>query len=95
MQFVLLCQDIPNTSELREANTAAHLDYLREQDSIVLAAGPLLDDQDHLVGSMLVVDVATEAAAWAFLDNTPFAKAGLFAHREIRRWRWVVKSPKG
>jgi uncharacterized protein YciI len=94
MHFVILCQDIPNGFELRAAQRPAHLEYLKQQDAILMAAGPFLDDQDRMIGSMLIVDVADEAAATAFADNDPFAKAGLFAHREIRRWRWGVKPPK-
>ncbi len=95
MQFVILCQDIPNGFEKRAALRPAHLDYLKEQDAILMAAGPFLDDQDRMIGSMLIVDVADQAAAQAFADNDPFAKGGLFAHSEVRRWRWGVKPPKG
>ena len=59
-----------------------------------MAAGPFLDDQDRMIGSLLIVDVPDEAAAKRFADGDPFAKAGLFASTEIRKWRWGVKPPK-
>ncbi len=47
-----------------------------------------------MIGSLFIVDVADRAAAQAFSDNDPFTRQGIFAHREIRRWRWGVKPPK-
>lgn len=94
MQFVIICHDIPNGFDKRQAARPAHLDYLKEQDAVVLAAGPFLDDEERMIGSLFIVDVADRAAAQAFSDNDPFTRQGILAHREIRRWRWGVKPPK-
>jgi uncharacterized protein len=59
----------------------------------VLGAGPLLDDKDQMIGSMLMVDFETEADARTFARNDPYALAGLFASAEFRRWRWGFKAP--
>jgi uncharacterized protein YciI len=94
MPYVILAKDKPNGFDLRAEIRPAHLDYLKEQDAILMAAGPFVDDEDRMVGSMLIVDVATEADAKRFAENDPFAKAGLFVSSEIRKWRWGVKPPK-
>jgi uncharacterized protein YciI len=94
MPYVILAKDKPNALELRTETRPAHMDYLKEQDAIIMAAGPFLDDQDRMIGSMLIVDVPTEADARRFADGDPFAKVGLFASTEIRKWRWGVKAPK-
>jgi uncharacterized protein YciI len=94
MTFVILTKDKPEGFDLRHAERPAHLNYLKEQDAILLAAGPFLDDQDRMIGSMLIVDVATEAEARRFAENDPFAKAGLFVSTEIRKWRWGIKPPQ-
>jgi uncharacterized protein YciI len=91
MQFVILCQDKPESLELRMATRPAHLDYLKTQDAQLLGAGPLLDDNDSPIGSMFMVEFSSEAEAKNFSANDPYAKAGLFAKVEVRRWRWLVK----
>jgi uncharacterized protein len=93
MQFVIQCEDIPNGLELRMATRPAHMDYLKSQDAHVLGAGPFLNEQDQMVGSLLIVDFPSEVEARAFAENDPYAKAGLFASTTIRRWRWGVKPP--
>ncbi|WP_448950020.1 YciI family protein [Labrys neptuniae] len=95
MLFVVQCEDIPNGLDLRLATRQAHLDYLKTQEAFIRAAGPFLDEQERMVGSMLVVDFPTEAEARTFAANDPYAKAGLFASTTIRRWRWSVKPPAG
>ena len=93
MQFVILCQDIPDGLDLRMATRPAHMDYLKTQDAHILGAGPFLDEQDRMVGSMLMVDFPSDAEAKLFAANDPYARAGLFASTEIRRWRWGIKPP--
>jgi uncharacterized protein len=94
MPYVILAKDKPDGFDLRAKVRPDHLDYLKAQDAILMAAGPFLDDQDRMVGSMLIVDVADEAAARTFAENDPFAKAGLFVSTEIRKWRWGIKPPQ-
>ena len=94
MQFVILCQDKPDSLDLRQRVRPEHLDYLHAQGDALMAAGPFLDGDERPIGSMLIVDVASEAEAKALADGDPYAKAGLFAATEIRRWRWGVKPPK-
>jgi uncharacterized protein YciI len=93
MHYVIQTQDKPNAFDLRAATRPAHLDYLKEQDAILLAAGPFLDDEDRMIGSLFIIDVPSEAEARAFAENDPFAKAGLFASTSIRKWRWGLKAP--
>ena len=93
MQFVILCQDKPDSLDLRMATRPAHVDYLKAQGPHVLGAGPFLDAADQMNGSMLMVEFDSEADAKAFAANDPYAVAGLFATTEIRRWRWGFKPP--
>jgi uncharacterized protein YciI len=87
--FVLICRDEPGALETRKANRDAHLAYLAET-GVVRLAGPLLDDDGAMVGSLLAVEVADRAAAEAFAAADPYARAGLFASVEIMGWRRVV-----
>ncbi len=49
MLFALICDDRPGGLDIRKANRAAHLDYLKET-GVVTQAGPLLDDAGGMVG---------------------------------------------
>ena len=55
-------------------------------------AGPFIksDDGDTMIGTMLVLDVATRQEAQAFADNDPYNKAGLFEAVEIHPWKHLI-----
>lgn len=90
MLFIALCTDKPDHVELRLSTRAAHLAFLEEHKGAVKLGGPFLDDGDRPVGSMLVLDCETEAAARALLARDPYAEAGLFAAVEVKLWKRVV-----
>lgn len=94
MHFVAICLDKPNSLDLRLANRATHLDYLRKHTKTIRTCGPLLDDDgETMIGSMLILDVPNRAAADAILSEDPYKKANLFAKVEVRPWRWVIGTP--
>jgi uncharacterized protein YciI len=84
MLYALICDDRPGAFEVRKANREAHLGYIRET-GVVAQAGPLLDADGVMAGSLVILDVADRAAA-----GDPYAKAGLFAQVAIRPWNRVV-----
>lgn len=90
MLYMFHCTDKAGASQVRADNRTAHLAYLESNADRIFVAGPLLsDDGQGMVGSLLIVDCADEAAAKAFADGDPYAKAGLFESVEIRAWRRV------
>lgn len=89
MLFALICDDKPGALETRKANREAHLAYIRDT-GVVAQAGPFLDDDGAMIGSLVVLDVADRAAAEAWAAGDPYARAGLFAKVEIRRWNKVI-----
>ena len=93
MLYALICDDRPGALEVRKANRAAHLDYIRET-GVVAQAGPFLDPEGAMVGSLVILDVADRAAAEAWAAGDPYAKAGLFAKVEIRPWNRVIGGPQ-
>jgi uncharacterized protein YciI len=96
MLFVAICYDKPESTSLRLANRAAHLDFLRAQADRIKVCGPLLgSDNETMIGSMLIVEAADKSSADALLANDPYRKAGLFASSELHPWRWVVGAPVG
>jgi uncharacterized protein YciI len=94
MHFVVICLDKPNSLDLRLANRAAHLEYLRNHTKTIRTCGPLLDDDgETMIGSMLILDVPNREAADAVLAEDPYRKANLFGKVEVRPWRWVIGTP--
>ena len=70
-------------------NRDAHVAYLKST-GVVSQAGPLLDADEQMIGSLVVLDVADLAAAQSWADNDPYAKAGLFAKVELIPWKKVI-----
>jgi uncharacterized protein YciI len=89
MLYALICDDRPDALEVRKANREAHLGYIRET-GVVAQAGPLLDADGVMAGSLVILDVADRPAAEAWAAGDPYAKAGLFAQVAIRPWNRVV-----
>lgn len=89
MRIALNCLDKAGHLEVRKANRDAHLAYIAES-GVVEMAGPYLDAEGAMIGSLVVLDVADLAAAQAWAANDPYAKAGLFESVSIREWKKVV-----
>ena len=89
MLIALIAKDKPGAQAIRAENRPAHLDYLKSTD-LVAQAGPLLDAEGGMVGSLIILDVADLAAAQAWADNDPYAKAGLFGSVDLIHWNRVI-----
>lgn len=81
--FALHCLDKANALDLRMANREAHLAYVGGFRDQLKLAGPLLDADGNMAGSLIIVDMADIEAARAFSANDPYKKAGLFERVEI------------
>jgi len=89
MLYALICHDKPGALALRMDNRADHLAYV-ERTGVVAQAGPFLDDDGGMIGSLIILDVADRAAAQVWADADPYAKAGLFDRVEIMAWKRVI-----
>lgn len=89
MMFALICTDKPGAIDIRKANRDAHLAYIADT-GVVLQAGPFLDADGQMSGSLVVLDVPDRAAAEAWAADDPYAKAGLFSDVRIEAWKKVV-----
>ncbi|MEO1551378.1 MAG: YciI family protein [Pseudomonadota bacterium] len=88
MSFVIYARDKAGALEVRKTNRDAHLAYV-EATGVVSIAGPLLDGDGQMAGSLLVLEVEDLAAAEAWAAEDPYAKAGLFAQVDIRGFKRV------
>lgn len=91
MMYALMAWDKDGALPIRMENRPDHLAYL-DSTGVVQKAGPFLDDNDQPCGSLIVLDVPDLAAAQAWADNDPYAKAGLFREVTITAWKQVVGS---
>ncbi|NIA71043.1 YciI family protein [Pelagibius litoralis] len=91
MTFVLYCVDKAEHGHVRAENRPAHLDYLNSNLDRIVIAGPMTSDDGKTVkGSVIVVNDAERAAAEAFAENDPYAKAGLFESVTITAYKKVL-----
>ena len=89
MLVALIAHDKSGALPIRAENRPAHLEYLKTT-GVVQQAGPLLDGDGAMIGSLIVLDVADMAAAETWRDNDPYAKAGLFADVQLIQWNRVI-----
>ncbi|MFO8127082.1 YciI family protein [Yoonia sp.] len=89
MRFALMTKDKPGALQTRMDNREAHLAYVAET-GVVEMAGPVLDDEGQMCGSLIVLEAEDLAAAQAWADDDPYAKAGLFSDVTLRAWKKVI-----
>lgn len=87
--FALICTDKADRLELRMATRDAHLAYVRDT-GVVQQAGPFLDADGRMCGSLLILDVVDRAAAESWAASDPYALAGLFAKVRVEEWKRVI-----
>ncbi len=90
MLIALIAKDKPGAAQVRADNRPAHLEYLKTNAETVLQAGPLIDADGGMIGSLIILDVVDMAAAQDWAAHDPYAKAGLFASVELIHWNKVI-----
>ena len=76
MLFAIYALDKEDSIQLRMDTREAHLAYLA--NSPLVFAGPLLDDEGIMCGSLIVLEMENITQVKNFADNDPYAIAGLF-----------------
>lgn len=89
MRAALICIDKPDHLQTRLDNRAAHLEHIASS-GIVEMAGPFLDTDGGMTGSLVILNVDTLDQAQAWADADPYAKAGLFQSVQVREWKKVI-----
>jgi len=85
--YVLICNDKPDSLELRLANREAHLAYARGFADRLKVAGPLLDEAGNMAGSLLILEADSLEEARGFNLGDPYQKAGLFASVQVTAFK--------
>ena len=88
----------PGRVEAGSAIQDAYIDYLRNHPDhpgvVVHNGGPTLsDDSETIVGLLLIVETPSLEQARAFLTDSPYGKADVFADVQVRPWEWRTGRP--
>lgn len=89
MRYALITTDKPGALQIRLNNRDAHLAYIAET-GVVEMAGPMLDENDSMCGSLIILEVEDMEAAKNWARNDPYAKADLFSDVRIQAWKKVI-----
>lgn len=90
MLYVIHCVDKKDHLQVRMDNRPAHLEHLKSYGEKLHAAGPTLDEEGNMNGSVVILDLDDRAAAEAFAAEDPYNRAGLFASVTISAWKKVL-----
>ena len=90
MLYVIHCFDKKDQLQVRMDNRPAHVDYLKSFGDKLHAAGPTLDADENMNGSLVILDLESSSEAEAFAADDPYAKAGLFETVTIQPWKKVL-----
>lgn len=94
MQFVLFCEDKPDSEALRLQTREAHLAYMAGNSDMIKLAGPMLsDDGEHMIGSMFILEAESLEAVKALNAGDPYTQAGLFANVTAHPFRQSIPAP--
>lgn len=98
MYFAIFVTHKPEAIERRNELFDEFVAYLRDHpdhpDVVVHHAGPTLaDDGAKVVGLLNLIEAPSLGAARAFVDDSPYAKAEIFADVHVRPWDWLTGRP--
>ena len=89
MHYVVSCIDKVGLLPVRQANRAAHLEYVKANADTILVGGPYLDDAGNMIGSLLITEAVDLKTLQTVLAEDPYARAGLFESVDITPFRKV------
>ena len=91
MLHVVLFDDDPQASAMRDRHMAAHLAFLADNATRICAAGPLLEANNRPAGGLWLVDADDHEQVRALVEADPFWPTGLRRSVRIVRWKQVFR----
>ena len=97
MYYVIFMTDKPGKGQQRQDAVGEIGSYLEDHpdhpDVTVHSAGPTLDEEGTINGSVNIVEAPSLAAARAFLADNPAQKLGFIDDAVVRQWDWKTGCP--
>ncbi len=88
MHFAIHAIDRNDAGDLRLQTRPNHLKYL--QNFEILYAGPLLDENQDMCGSLIVFEADDIEDAKRIASDDPYAKAGLFSQVSVTGYKPAI-----
>ncbi len=93
MLVSVYCTDAAGSVGPREDKLTAHLQHVKKILAKLKVGGPILSpDGGALVGSLLVLEVASVAEAETIMRSDPYYQAGVWQELKIQEYRGVAGS---
>lgn len=93
MYYAISCYDKTDSLELRMATREKHLAYAADAGARIIIGGALLNADDQMIGSHLIIEADDRTALDAFLATDPYAIAGLFEKVTIKPMKIAFSNP--
>lgn len=87
MLYCYRAYDGPDSAAKRNAHLAGHLRYVETHWRAYALAGPLLNQEGAMIGSLFLVRAAMQAEADALMAQDPYMTCGLYARVETSQFR--------
>lgn len=92
--FLIYTEDKADSLQVRLDAREAHLNWVRNDPKVeVISAGPWLDDDGDMRGSLLIVKSDSLATVEGWLEQDPYNQAGLTGFKRVRQFNWLLGAP--
>lgn len=83
----LVTYDQVGSDSVRDEKRGEHIAFRKGLGDALLLSGPLLDEQDGAIGSMVIVEGESSDGVRAIVERDPFVIHGVLAVQNITRMR--------
>lgn len=92
MHYIVNALDRPGSASLRASHRDAHRSRLEKHDFPlkVVVAGPLLSDDEDVIGSLLIIESDAIENVRAFVGTDPYWIAGVYESVSVKPFRAVI-----
>ena len=91
MEFIVYSEDKAESLHIRQAARDDHLAWLKAPSDVnLLIAGPWLDDDGVMRGSLLIVEADSKDTVLKWLAKDPYKAAALTESVMVKAYKWVI-----
>lgn len=95
MYYSVYALDRPGAGSLRAKHREEHRARLHNHEYAlkVVVAGPLLGDDDAMIGSLVIVEAEAAEDVRAFIGTDPYWINGVYETVDVRAFGWGTGAP--